>query len=91
MADAAGDPGPEDSAIARSMAEGARRSLEARGPDGPAPAPASRPSPGLAALREPRRVELWRRHKWKVYGLLFVLLTELCILMLGKTLALGPG
>lgn len=41
--------------------------------------------------QEPLRLVLKRRHQWKVYSLLFVLLTELCLLMLGRTLALGPG
>lgn len=40
---------------------------------------------------EARHVVLWRRHKWKILGLLFVLLTELCLLLLGKSLAMGPG
>jgi hypothetical protein len=31
------------------------------------------------------------RHRWKIYGLLFLALTELCLLLLGKTLAMGPG
>ena len=40
---------------------------------------------------EPMRLVLWRRHKWKILGLLFLLLTELCLLLLGKSLAMGPG
>jgi|GEM_PF-3615959 len=42
-------------------------------------------------VREPMRVVLWRRHKWKILSLLFLLLTELCLLLLGSSLAMGPG
>jgi hypothetical protein len=31
------------------------------------------------------------RHRLKMFALLFLLLTELCLLLLGKTLAMGPG
>jgi hypothetical protein len=42
-------------------------------------------------MRVPMHVVLWRRHKWKILSLLFLLLTELCLLLLGKSLAMGPG
>ena len=58
-----------------SLEEGARHSRDA----------VTRPS------QEPRRLVLWRRHKWKILGLLFLLLTEACLLLLGKSLAMGPG
>ena len=45
----------------------------------------------LAPVRDPAHVVLWRRHKWKILSLLFLLLTELCLLLLGKSLAMGPG
>ena len=45
----------------------------------------------LTPVRDPARVVLWRRHKWKILSLLFLLLTELCLLLLGKSLAMGPG
>jgi hypothetical protein len=58
-----------------SLEEGARHSREA----------VTRPA------QEPMRLVLWRRHKWKILSLLFLLLTELCLLLLGKSLAMGPG
>jgi hypothetical protein len=73
------------------MAEGAQRSLEARGPGGPAPAPAPLPAPGPVAFWRSPVGAFLVRHRWKFYGLLFLLLTELCLLLLGKTLAMGPG
>ncbi len=45
----------------------------------------------LTPVRAPAHVVLWRRHKWKILSLLFLLLTELCLLLLGKSLAMGPG
>jgi hypothetical protein len=42
-------------------------------------------------VRDPMHLVLWRRHKWKILSLLFLLLTELCLLLLGKSLAMGPG
>jgi hypothetical protein len=42
-------------------------------------------------VRDPLHLVLWRRHKWTILGLLFLLLTELCLLLLGKTLVRGPG
>jgi hypothetical protein len=42
-------------------------------------------------VRDPMHLVLWRRYKWKVLGLLFLLLTELCLLLLGKTIVMGPG
>jgi hypothetical protein len=91
LAGAVGDPGRGGSEIARAMEEGARRSLEARGPGGPAPTPAPRPSPGPVAFRESPVGAFLVRHKWKLYGLLFLLVTELCLLTLGTTISRGPG
>jgi hypothetical protein len=86
-----GSPGPLDPEIARALVEGARRSREAQGPGGPAPVPASRPSPIPPAFRETPAGAFLVRHKWKFVGLLFLLLMELCVLLLGKTIAVGPG
>ncbi len=86
-----GSPGPQDPEIARALAEGARRSREAQGPGGPAPVPASRPSPFPPAFLETPAGAFVVRHKWKLVGLLFLLLTELCLLFLGKGLVMGPG
>lgn len=58
----------------RALAEGDRRSREAV----------------TAPTREPLHLVLWRRHKWKVVGLLFLLLFEMCLLLLGSTIAMGP-
>jgi len=83
--------GPGDTEIARALAEGARKSREAQGPGGPAPVPAPRPSTARATVwTTPARAFLVR-HKWKFFGLLFLLLTELCLLFLGKGLVMGPG
>jgi hypothetical protein len=41
-------------------------------------------------VRDPLHLVLWRRHKWKILGLLFLLLTEACLLLLGKTMVMGP-
>ena len=38
----------------------------------------------------PLRLVLWRRHKWKILGLLFLILTEACLLLLGQTIVRGP-
>jgi hypothetical protein len=91
LAGAEGGPGPGGSEIARAMEEGARRSLEARGPGGPAPAPAPRPSPGVEVSRRSPVVPFLLRHRLKIFALLLLLLTELCLLLLGQTLAMGPG
>jgi hypothetical protein len=64
-----------DDRIRHTLAEGDRRSRAA----------VTRPS------GEPVHVVLWRRHKWKILALLFLLLTELCLLFLGKGLVMGPG
>jgi hypothetical protein len=85
------DPGRQDPETARALAEGTRRSREAQGPGGPAPVPASRPSPVPQAFWEKPVGAFLARHKWKVIGLLFLLLTELCLLFLGKGLVMGPG
>lgn len=86
-----GSPGPQDPAVARALAEGARRSREAGGPGGPAPVPAPRPSPIPPAFWATPTGAFLVRHKWKFLGLLLLLLTELCLLFLGKGLAMGPG
>ena len=74
--------------VRHALAEGAERSRAAARPDGTAPVPPLAPVPGPP---EPLHLALWRRHRWKIYGLLFLLVTELCLLMLGQTLAMGPG
>jgi hypothetical protein len=86
-----GSPGPQDPEIARALAEGARRSRESQGPGGPAPVPAPRPSPVAPSFWEGPARAFLVRHKWKFLGLLFLLLTELCLLFLGKGLVMGPG
>lgn len=86
-----GIPGPRDPETARALAEGARRSREAQGPGGPAPLPVSRPAPVPAAFWETPTGLFLQRHKWKFIGLLFLLLTELCLLFLGQGLVMGPG
>ncbi len=86
-----GSPGPRESETARALAEGARRSREAQGPGGPPPVPASRPSPVAPTFREGPARAFLVRHKWKLFALLFLLLTELCLLFLGKGLVMGPG
>ena len=73
------------------MEEGAQRSREARGPGGPAPFPAPPPSAGSVTFWRSPVGSFLVRHRWKIYGLLFLALTELCLLLLGKTLAMGPG
>lgn len=83
-------PGPGDTEIARALAEGARRSKEIRGPGGAAPVPARRPSPVPPTFWETPTGAFLVRHKWKFVGLLFLLLFEMCLLLLGKTIALGP-
>lgn len=79
------DPQSSDP-VRRALAEGAERSRVAARPGGMAPVP-----PPAPVVSEPMRLVLWRRHKWKILGLLFLLLTELCLLLLGKSLAMGPG
>ncbi|MGD0485091.1 MAG: hypothetical protein ABSB58_10665 [Gemmatimonadales bacterium] len=64
-----------DGPTRKALDEGARQSHEALTP----------------SVRDPAHVVLWRRHKWKILSLLFLLLTELCLLLLGKSLAMGPG
>jgi hypothetical protein len=59
----------------KALAEGERRSREA----------------ALPRLRESALLGLWRRHKWKVLVVLFLLLTEMCLLLLGGSLVKGPG
>jgi hypothetical protein len=86
-----GIPGPQDPELARALADGARRSREAQGPGGPAPAPAPRPSPLPPTFWERPTGAFLHRHKWKFVGLLFLILTELCLLFLGKGLVMGPG
>jgi hypothetical protein len=76
--------------IARALAEGARRSREVQGPGGPAPVPAPTAQAAPVFWETPTGLFLVR-HKWKFLGLLFLLLTELCLLFLGKGLAMGPG
>ena len=85
-----GSPGPGDDEIARALTEGARRSREAQGPGGRAPVPAPRPAPVPATFWETPTGVFLVRHKWKFVGLLFLLLFEMCLLLLGKTIALGP-
>ena len=84
-------PGPGDTETARALAEGARRSRDAQGPGRPAPTPARRPSPVPPIFWETPAGAFLVRHKWKFVGLLFLLLTELCLLFLGKGLVMGPG
>ena len=86
-----GSPGPRDPEIARALAEGARRSREVQGPGGPAPAPVSRPVPATPAFWERPAGAFLVRHKWKILSLLLLLITELCLLFLGKGLVMGPG
>ena len=66
---------PPEDALQRALEKGAQRSREVT----------ERP------VAEPAHVVLWRRHKWKILSLLFLLLTELCVLLLGSTLARGNG
>jgi len=66
---------PEPNNVIRALEEGDRRSREV----------VTKP------VQEPLHLVLWRRHRWKIYGLLFLLVTELCLLLLGQTLAMGPG
>ena len=87
--------------VRRALAEGAERSRAVARPDGSAPvvpaaadALAGRSAAAVVAVPtapDVRRVELWRRHKWKIYGVLFLVLTELCLVLLGHSLAMGPG
>ncbi len=86
-----GNHGPEPPETARALAEGARRSREAQDPRGLAPSPTSRPVPAPPTFWERPAGLFLVRHKWKFIGLLFLLLTELCLLFLGKGLVLGPG
>ncbi len=91
-----GNHGPEPSQTARALAEGARRSREAQDPGSPAPSAEPSPvAPAPAAHLSPSRpaplAAFVARHKWKLVGLLFLLLTELCLLFLGKGLVMGPG
>ncbi len=86
-----GNHGPEPPETARALAEGARRSREAQDPGGPAPSPATRPVPAPPTFWERPAGTFLVRHKWKLIGLLFLLLTELCLLFLGKGLVMGPG
>lgn len=86
-----GGPGPQDPEIARALAEGARRSREVQGPGSPAPLAAPRPLPAPATVWTTPVGAFLVRHKWKFIGLLFLLLTELCLLFLGKGLVMGPG
>lgn len=63
-----------DHPVTKALQEGERRSREIAAPP----------------VREPAHVALWRRHKWKIIAALFLILTELCLTMLGGTIALGP-
>ena len=57
------------------MAEGERRSRDA----------------AVSLVREPALARLWRRHRLKILVLLFLVLTELCLMLLGGSLVRGPG
>ena len=76
----------------RALDEGAERSRAAARPD-EADAPAPPPDAPLPVPIDGKswHLALWHRHKWKIVSLLILLLTELCLLMLGRTLAMGPG
>lgn len=63
-----------DTPVTSALKEGERRSREV----------------AATPVREPVHVTLWRRHKWKIIAVLFLILTELCLTMLGGTMALGP-
>ena len=63
-----------ESPVTKALQEGERRSHDVAAPP----------------AREPVHVMLWRRHKWKIIAVLFLILTELCLTMLGGTMALGP-
>lgn len=86
-----GNPGPDSPKISRALAEGARRSRESQAPGGPAAAPAPTPAPVPPTVWTTPVGAYLVRHKWKFVGLLFLLLTELCLLFLGKGLVMGPG
>ena len=82
---------PSSDPVRRALAEGAERSLAAVRPDGTgllqhaaaaAPAASLAPAPGPP---EPLRLVLWRRHKWKIVGLLLLLLTEMVVFLLAST------
>jgi len=60
--------------VAKAVEEGRQRSREAALPPS---------SPGALVV-------IWRRHRWKIIAVLFLLLTELCLSLLGGTLGRGP-
>ena len=74
-------------------ASGAAELLAARARTAPRPGDRCRPgaaSPPASAVgvppsAQPWRVALWRRHKWKLFGLLLFLLTEFCLFTWGGT------
>ncbi|MEK7668868.1 MAG: hypothetical protein AAB409_09485 [Gemmatimonadota bacterium] len=60
---------PDPNHLARALEEGGRRSREA----------VTRP------VQEPLRLVVWRRHKWKIVGLVVLLVTELVLFIVGST------
>jgi len=81
---------PSSDPVRLALAEGAERSRAAVRPDGTgllqsaAAAPAASPAPAPGPP-EPLRLVLWRRHKWKIVGLLLLLLTEMVVFLLAST------
>lgn len=83
-----------DDALQRALEEGARRSREALVPD--ATVPAARdlrdraadptgPGPAAPVAGEALHRAVWRRHKWKIVGLVVLLVTELVLFIVGST------
>lgn len=86
-----GGPGGSDPANERVLADGARRSLEAQRP-APQGVSAGAPDRATAVLEptaESRVATLWRRHKWKLAGLLILIITEIVLFTVGST-SRGP-
>lgn len=82
-----------DDALQRALEEGARRSREAQVPDAPAPAardprdrsdPPGR-SPAAPGAGEALHLAVWRRHKWKIVGLVVLVVTEFVLFIVGST------